>query len=135
MTTGSETAANIASQHRDFFSTSECRDLLFHCQEHRFTLPQISAFLAESGLAFLGFELEGSVLGAIPPALPRPQRADRSRSVERLRDGESPHLHRHVPILRPEALTNATSVAYALFLRSRMSFTLRNVMPGLCWAV
>jgi hypothetical protein len=24
---------------------------------------------------------------------------------------------------------------YALFLRSRMSFTLRKTMPGLCWAV
>jgi SAM-dependent methyltransferase len=62
MRTGSETAAKIASEHRDFFSTSECRDLLFHRQEHCFTLPQISAFLAEDGLEFLGFELEGSVL-------------------------------------------------------------------------
>ncbi len=62
MMTGSETAANLASQHRDFFSTSECRDLLFHCQEHRFTLPQISDFLAESRLAFLGFDIEGSAL-------------------------------------------------------------------------
>jgi tetratricopeptide (TPR) repeat protein/SAM-dependent methyltransferase len=62
MMTGSETAANLASGHRDFFSTSECRDLLFHCQEHRFTLPQISAFLVESGLEFLGFDIEGSVL-------------------------------------------------------------------------
>ena len=29
----------------DFFSTSACRDLLFHVQEHRLTLPQINAFL------------------------------------------------------------------------------------------
>ena len=29
----------------DFFSTSECRDLLFHVQEHRMTLPAISDFL------------------------------------------------------------------------------------------
>ncbi len=62
MATESETAWKIASAHRDFFSTSECRDLLFHAQEHRFTLPQISSFLAECGLEFLGFDLEGGLL-------------------------------------------------------------------------
>ena len=41
----------------DFFSISECRDLLFHVQEHRMTLPQIKAFLAAHNLQFLGFEL------------------------------------------------------------------------------
>ena len=46
----------------DFYSTSECRDLLFHVQEHRLTLNQIESFLADSGLDFLGFELEPSVL-------------------------------------------------------------------------
>lgn len=39
----------------DFFGTSDCRDLLFHVQEHRFTIPQIKAFLDENGLRFLGF--------------------------------------------------------------------------------
>ena len=43
--------------HNDFFSLSECRDLLFHVQEHRFTLPQIKIALREFGLKFLGFEL------------------------------------------------------------------------------
>ena len=42
----------------DFYSTSECRDLLFHVQEHRLTLGQIESFLAEFGLNFLGFELD-----------------------------------------------------------------------------
>jgi len=42
----------------DFFSLSECRDLLFHVQEHRMTLPQIRAFLAAEHLTFLGFELD-----------------------------------------------------------------------------
>ena len=72
MATGSEMASKMASEHRDFFSTSECRDLLFHRQEHRFTLPQIGAFLAECGLAFLGFELEGSVLGQFRRRFPDP---------------------------------------------------------------
>jgi SAM-dependent methyltransferase len=41
----------------DFFSVSECRDLLFHLQEHRHTVPEIADFIAENGLEFLGFEL------------------------------------------------------------------------------
>ncbi len=35
---------------------SECRDLLFHVQEHQFTIPQIADFLAKTGFSFLGFE-------------------------------------------------------------------------------
>jgi tetratricopeptide (TPR) repeat protein/SAM-dependent methyltransferase len=46
----------------DFYSTSECRDLLFHAQEHRLTLGQIESFLDESGLQFIGFELDPRVL-------------------------------------------------------------------------
>src|SRR5215510_463630 len=42
----------------DFFSTSGCRDLLFHVQEHRLTIPQIATFLAENDLAFIGFDLD-----------------------------------------------------------------------------
>jgi hypothetical protein len=41
----------------DFFSMSDCRDLLFHVQEHRFTIAQIKAALDGFGLRFLGFEL------------------------------------------------------------------------------
>jgi tetratricopeptide (TPR) repeat protein/SAM-dependent methyltransferase len=41
---------------RDFFSLSEVRDLVFHVQEHRFTLPQIQKCLDELGLKFCGFE-------------------------------------------------------------------------------
>ena len=44
---------------RDFFSLSECRDLLFHVQEHRFTLPQIEEALQALKLEFLGFEIRG----------------------------------------------------------------------------
>jgi tetratricopeptide (TPR) repeat protein/SAM-dependent methyltransferase len=42
----------------DFYSTSECRDLIFHVQEHCLTLDQIESFLSESGLRFIGFELD-----------------------------------------------------------------------------
>jgi len=41
----------------DFFSLSQCRDLLFHVQEHCFTLPQIEAALGSLKLKFLGFEM------------------------------------------------------------------------------
>jgi 2-polyprenyl-3-methyl-5-hydroxy-6-metoxy-1,4-benzoquinol methylase len=47
---------------RDFFSTSICRDLLFHVQEHQFTLPQIDEFLRQNRLDFLGFDLPGGAL-------------------------------------------------------------------------
>jgi tetratricopeptide (TPR) repeat protein/SAM-dependent methyltransferase len=42
----------------DFFSTSGCRDLLFHVQEHRFSIPEIARFIAQNGLAFVGFDLD-----------------------------------------------------------------------------
>jgi len=40
----------------DFHSLHGARDLLFHVQEHRFTLPQISDICRELSLEFLGFE-------------------------------------------------------------------------------
>src|SRR5580698_552314 len=46
----------------DFYSTSECRDLLFHVQEHRLSLEQIESFLAEFELRFIGFQLDPRVL-------------------------------------------------------------------------
>jgi SAM-dependent methyltransferase len=46
----------------DFYSTSACRDLLLHVQEHRLTLSEIAAFLAEHRLSFLGFELGAPAL-------------------------------------------------------------------------
>jgi SAM-dependent methyltransferase len=46
----------------DFFSTSECRDLLFHIQERRLTIPEIKSFLAENGLEFIGFEFAPRIM-------------------------------------------------------------------------
>ena len=40
----------------DFYSMSTLRDLLFHVQEHRFTIPQIKHCLSDLGLKFCGFE-------------------------------------------------------------------------------
>lgn len=44
----------------DFYVTSGCRDLLFHVQEHRFTLPQLKALLQELNLVLIGFVLEAT---------------------------------------------------------------------------
>jgi tetratricopeptide (TPR) repeat protein/SAM-dependent methyltransferase len=41
---------------KDFYSTSECRDLLFHVHERTFTLPEIKIELNTLGLDFLGFQ-------------------------------------------------------------------------------
>lgn len=60
----------------DFHSLSECRDLLFHVQEHRFTIPEIRALLASAGLDFVGFEQDDSTLQASPPNAPPPNSLD-----------------------------------------------------------
>ena len=40
----------------DFYTTSECRDLLFHVQEAHLNIPMLKAFITGHGLKFLGFE-------------------------------------------------------------------------------
>ena len=39
----------------DFYSLSECRDLCFHIQEHRFTTNSLQKLLKSHGLTFCGF--------------------------------------------------------------------------------
>ena len=46
----------------DFFTTNECRDLLFHVQEHQVTIADIKSFLADNGLKFSGFILAPAAL-------------------------------------------------------------------------
>ena len=55
---GNRTMVDICNS-PDFFSLSNCRDMLFHVQEHRFTLPQIEENLQALKLRFLGFEMGG----------------------------------------------------------------------------
>jgi tetratricopeptide (TPR) repeat protein/ubiquinone/menaquinone biosynthesis C-methylase UbiE len=47
--------AKLLQKSNDFYSSSTLRDLVFHVQEHQFTLPQISALLGKHDLDFLGF--------------------------------------------------------------------------------
>jgi hypothetical protein len=46
----------------DFYVTAECRDLLFHVEEHRFDLPRIGRCLDALGLSFEGFLLPAATL-------------------------------------------------------------------------
>jgi hypothetical protein len=45
----------------DFYGTGECRDLLFHAQEHRFSLPRIGEMLDSLALRLVGFLLAPQV--------------------------------------------------------------------------
>jgi hypothetical protein len=51
-----EAPAKSPSRSSDFFATSGCRDLFFHIEEHRTTIPAIKEFLAAHDLAFIGFD-------------------------------------------------------------------------------
>ncbi|MEI8082142.1 MAG: class I SAM-dependent methyltransferase, partial [Actinomycetes bacterium] len=61
--------AGLASDHpatacldlQDFYYVSGCRDMLFHVQEHQFTIPQIAAALDRLGLEFLSFDIDPRV--------------------------------------------------------------------------
>jgi len=57
-----ETPLGSVVRFTDFFTTSECRDLLFHVQEARLNIPMLKAFIAKHGLTFLGFEFGLPVL-------------------------------------------------------------------------
>ena len=49
--------APLMSPASDFWTASDCRDLIFHVEEHRYTMLQIGAMLAAENLQFLGLEL------------------------------------------------------------------------------
>jgi ubiquinone/menaquinone biosynthesis C-methylase UbiE len=42
---------------RAFYNTSECRDLIFHVQEHRYTIAKLRELLQTHNLHFLGFRM------------------------------------------------------------------------------
>lgn len=77
--------------YRDFYSLEECRDLLFHVQEHRFTMPQIAEILDELGLEFVGFQLaNGRILNAFRERFPEVE-AERSLSEWHTFETENPN--------------------------------------------
>jgi tetratricopeptide (TPR) repeat protein/2-polyprenyl-3-methyl-5-hydroxy-6-metoxy-1,4-benzoquinol methylase len=59
----------------DFFTTDECRDLLFHVQEHRMTLPAIKSFVPANDLEFVGFALDAATRQLFAARFPDPAAA------------------------------------------------------------
>lgn len=57
---------------RDYYFMSECRDLLFHVQEHQYDLQQIKAILSSLGLEFTKFFLDYSVIKDFQNSYPMP---------------------------------------------------------------
>jgi SAM-dependent methyltransferase len=43
----------------DFYSVSQCRDLVFHIEEHTFSLPELAGIIGELGLSVLQVEARG----------------------------------------------------------------------------
>jgi SAM-dependent methyltransferase len=60
----------FATSSSDFFSTSACRDLLFHVQEHLMNLKIFADFFKDHDLNFLGFEIDSSVMRAYKNRFP-----------------------------------------------------------------
>ncbi len=81
--------APLMSPASDFWTASDCRDLIFHVNEHRYTLPQIGAMLGASGLEFLGLEVSNPADAlAFSAAHPDPQAA---RSIDAWHAFETAH--------------------------------------------
>ena len=55
---------------RDFYTTSNFRDLALHVSEHHLTLAEIAQFLGDNGLSFRGFQLEAGVLAHFRETFP-----------------------------------------------------------------
>jgi 2-polyprenyl-3-methyl-5-hydroxy-6-metoxy-1,4-benzoquinol methylase/tetratricopeptide (TPR) repeat protein len=79
----------ITSQ--DFHGLSACRDLLFHVQEHRYTIPGIAAALASLGLVFGGFQLPPEALQAYSARFPEDPSRTRLENWDRF-EAECPIL-------------------------------------------
>ncbi len=70
-------------QSPDFYNMSGCRDLCFHVQEHRLTIPQIKTFLDDNGLTFIGFVVDPRSQNEVESQFPNEERA---RPLAPLRD-------------------------------------------------
>jgi SAM-dependent methyltransferase len=56
---------------RDFYTTSNFRDLALHVSERPVTLPEIAQFLRDNGLSFRGFQLSKGVFARFSERFPR----------------------------------------------------------------
>jgi SAM-dependent methyltransferase len=69
-------------QSPDFYNMSGCRDLCFHVQEHRLTIPQIKTFLDENRLRFIGFVVDSRSQHEVESQFPKEGELDRWHRYE-----------------------------------------------------
>jgi len=70
---GQELPGTDLTSFSDFYDLDSCRDLIFHVQEHRFTIPLLRDFLARQSLRFIGFFFpEGSRIDGFCDMFPSP---------------------------------------------------------------
>ena len=86
-----EAIATLPSDHparrvltrRDFYAKSSCRDLLFHVQEHRFTIQDVLQALEKLDVVFDGFDLQDrSILQSYHDLFPQDQKAQNLKNWE-----------------------------------------------------
>ena len=63
---GEPHARRVVAGLRDVHTLSGCRDLLFHVQEHQFTLPEIADALKALDLRLIAFERHANMAGRLP---------------------------------------------------------------------
>jgi SAM-dependent methyltransferase len=78
--------AREVAKHLDFFTISECRDMLFHAQEHQMTLPEIANFVRENDIEFLGFVADPGITRQFRTRFPQP---DAESDLDRWQDFET----------------------------------------------
>ena len=78
--------AREVAKHLDFFTISECRDMLFHAQEHQMTLPEIASFVRENDIEFLGFVADPGITRQFRTRFPQP---DAESDLDRWQDFET----------------------------------------------
>jgi hypothetical protein len=98
-------------QWNDFFAMNECRDLMFHVQEHHVTLREIKSFLTASGVQFGGFMLDAVTVQRFATRFPEPA-AMANLDYWQAFEAEAPNTFSamyqfwvHKPVACPEAAT------------------------------
>ena len=83
--------AKSVQHFRDFASTSECRDLVFHVQEQCFTLPDIKVWLERYRLVFLGFQCPPEVFSRFKECFQQ-DGTERNLDCWHLFEQDNPHI-------------------------------------------
>ncbi|MDX8386857.1 MAG: tetratricopeptide repeat protein [Gallionella sp.] len=75
----------------DFYGTSTCRDLIFHVQEQRYTLPQLKESMKELGVKFIGFSIESFAMEQYGKRFPE-DKSKKNLDKWDIFENENPHI-------------------------------------------